>query len=276
MDPGFNTHRVDHMKRTARTFVKAGVATIISLLLVTGCGTMGRERISWKDLDDLNRIEVIGALGVPICHYVEVEATVARKNSAKGNGDYRLDVTKVDGRALPEPLRMEFWDSTYEVPADDFARYEQLHGTRKDILTDKDCDGLDVGYVGKKFTLLVYESGQFHDPPSEEMDKYEDSRQLAGWGFSTNLRVVKVLSMAPQTLRSEGVVPAGCAFAISRSATTNDLEQFRKRVMSLKSAKLSVREITGYRDSHSGSSGIARQELPHLPAPPGVVQTARP
>ena len=76
------------------------------------------------------------------------------------------------------------------------------------------------------------------------------------------------IAMAHQTLRAEGVVPTGCAFAISRSAKTNDLEQFRKRVLSLKSAKLSVREITGHKDSPSGSNGLIRQDLPQLPVPP--------
>ena len=146
-------------------------------------GQTGQSASGYRILQ-ARKVAIIGRLGAPICHYIQVHATVVRVEGFKGGGDYRLEVTKVGTRDLSKPIRMEFWDATHEVPRDQIARYAQVHGRKPGQLTAEEVRGLEEGYVGKQYVLLVYETGRFHEAAPEELGI--QAGQMEGYDFNTH------------------------------------------------------------------------------------------
>lgn len=148
-------------------------------------------------LEELNRRNVVGNLGLPLGTAVEIEAEVV---SGRGLGKeydslYLLKVTHVDGKELTTPPLIQFSAPGFarvKLANHTFALYELKHGTKTGSLDSAQIEELEKGYVGKKVRLVVYEVGRFDGIPDQlpkDMLVWAD----VGFHFSTSLIVLKEL-----------------------------------------------------------------------------------
>lgn len=122
-------------------------------------------------LQDLHMRPIIGDLGVPLGTCADIEAVVVsgRDLSTKQDADsYLLRVTRVNGKALPEPALMRFDKSPFsdiKVAVDAFSLHEMKTGRKAARLTDQEIAELEKDYVGSTMHLIAYESGRFSGIP---------------------------------------------------------------------------------------------------------------
>jgi hypothetical protein len=165
------------------------VLTSLALICLAGCTTGPRVAcIMVSDLGCQPKYQVIGELGVPIGHLVEVHARFTYGKYT----EYCLEVSRIGSRILDTPIRMEFDDSTYEVPSDNSARYEQVYGKKTGSFSDTQIKELRKGWIGKEYDLAVYETGSFGGP--DNCDEFDVLVGQGQWsGLKTWLVVAKVL-----------------------------------------------------------------------------------
>ena len=146
-------------------------------------------------LEELNRRNVVGNLGLPLGTAVEIAAEVVSGRSLRRKGYdslYLLKVTHVDGKELNTPPLMQFSApgfASVELANHQFALFEMKHGTKAKSLNSSQIAELEKGYVGKKVRIVVYEVGSFHGIPSQ-LPKDVPVWADFGFHFSTSLSVL--------------------------------------------------------------------------------------
>ena len=144
---------------------------------------------------DLTARPITGELGKPLGVVFEIEATVYRGSdigSKMDDGRYLLRVIKVDGKALPEPVLMEFAVPGFvgsDLASDEFQLYEKVHGKPDDELPSDQVHEMEKGYVGKTVHLSVWETGRFSGMPSH-MPAHAPIWQDTNFCFLTELVVL--------------------------------------------------------------------------------------
>jgi len=146
-------------------------------------------------LEELNRRNVVGKLGLPLGTAVEIEAEVVSGQSLRMKGYdslYLLKVTHVDGMELGKPPLMRFFVpgfASVKLANHTLALYELTHGTKAKSLDSSQVAELEIGYVGKAVRLVVYEAGNFSGIPSglpEDVPVWADF----AFHFSTSLTLL--------------------------------------------------------------------------------------
>ena len=169
---------------------------LIGVGLAIAINTCGQDKSEPPiTLEELNRRNVIGDLGLPLGTSAEIEAEVISGSSLRikeYESQYLLKVTHVDGKRLHEPPLMRFYTPLFasaKLPNGPFALYEMRNGSKAKSLTDSQEAELEKGYVGKTFRLVAYEQGGFDGIP-EKLP--EDVPVWAGsvFHFSTFLTVL--------------------------------------------------------------------------------------
>jgi hypothetical protein len=146
-------------------------------------------------MEELNRRNVVGNLGLPLGTTVEIEADVVSGSSLRSKAFdslYLLKVTHVDGKALNNPPLMRFSTpgfASVKLANHTFALYEMKHGEKATRLDSSQIAELEKGYVGKKVRLVVYEVGSFHGIPNQ-LPKVVPVWADVGFHFSTSLTVL--------------------------------------------------------------------------------------
>ena len=145
---------------------------------------------------------VVGRMGVPLGKVVQIEAIVVSGDSTRMKahaGKYLLKVLSVgtDVHLANMPV-YEFSGGGEKLAPDSFSLYKMKKGKSTGTLTGDEVRELEKDYVGRGFTLLVYESGKFWGmPQGMPRDPNEDpdvinGPSMPGFGFPY-LQVVRVL-----------------------------------------------------------------------------------
>jgi len=119
-------------------------------------------------LEELNRRNVVGSLGLPLGTAVEIEAEVVSGNSLrqkKYDSLYLLKLMRVDGKDLSTAPLLRFSVPRFadvRLANHTFALYEIKHGTKAESLNSTQIAKLENGYVGQRVRLVFYEVGSFH------------------------------------------------------------------------------------------------------------------
>ncbi len=127
-------------------------------------------------VSDLNKRPVIGELGIPFGKVVEIEATIisgSDLHTKEGQGEYLLQVSKVNGNDLKAKPIMEFRYRSFlgvDLPNNEFQLKELKTGKRAGQVTSKEIAQLEKGYVGSTVKLVAYETGGFDGMPKMPRD----------------------------------------------------------------------------------------------------------
>jgi hypothetical protein len=161
-------------------------------------------------LEELNRRNVIGNLGLRLGTAVEIEAEVVSGSSLRMKGydfKYLLKVTHVDNKALSTTPVMQFYlapgVASVELANDTFALYKMKHGEKAESLASAKIAEIEKGYVGKKMRLIVYEVGSFHGIPNQLLSKDGPIWADTPFHFSTLLAVLNKSDAKPDNSITE-------------------------------------------------------------------------
>lgn len=189
---------------------------MVILALFSGSARAQTQKIinteSFSDADTV----VVGRMGVPLGKVVEIEAIVVSGDSLKMKGyagAYLLKVISVktdtlmgkpwnkgtitlEKMPLYEFSMHPFADGNVKLASDSFALYKIKKGKDTGTLTSDEVRELEKDYVGRKFTLLAYETGAFGGIPKEMPEDFL-SWQDTGFGFRSHLLVMRVLKEWP-------------------------------------------------------------------------------
>lgn len=151
--------------------------------------------------DQLRSARVIGALGQPIGSCFQIKATITH-DAPTGTeylslSGYRLKVSHVDGRPLQVPVTYAFYVSGKATPnvklaSDEFELHKLVMGKEAEHLNEAEIAQIEDSYVGKTFSLIVYEDGLFTGRPEHSPGEtgLNDNRSF---GFYSSLVVMDQL-----------------------------------------------------------------------------------
>ncbi|MBL7729568.1 MAG: hypothetical protein JNM88_00200 [Chitinophagaceae bacterium] len=89
------------------------------------------------------------------------------------DGSFLFKIKSVDSIALPTPILMEFRDyridSSY-LPKDIIELYKYFYVNDSGLRSDQNRKKIESNYVGRKFTVVGYERGEFVGTPAGVWD----------------------------------------------------------------------------------------------------------
>lgn len=129
---------------------------------------------------------------------MNIEIIDGDKLDDKGySGAYLFKIKTVDSIKISKPIIIEFKDEMGKFPADEFQLYKYLYGRETESLTSDTITLMKKEYVGKGFTILAYETGEFSGVPDNYF-KYQPVRQDRGFYFRHYIIVVANLTKKPE------------------------------------------------------------------------------
>lgn len=110
-------------------------------------------------------------------------------NDKSHQSSFLFKVTEVENLKLNIPIIIEFKDETGKFPDTDFGLYK-LHTEKKaGVLSQDEIKKINKEYVGKKFKVVGYETGEFKGVPDGYF-KYQEVRQDYSFHFFNYLVVI--------------------------------------------------------------------------------------
>ena len=108
-------------------------------------------------------------------------------------GVFLFKVNSINDKTLNDTLLMEFVDETGQFANNNFELYKLTYGKSVGRLSSPKIDRMKKKYVGKKFILMAYETGQFSGIPNDYF-KYRPIRADKYFHFKNYLIVVSNLT----------------------------------------------------------------------------------
>lgn len=177
-----------------RTWIAVTVALSMTCWVVCGEDPITETARPKLTLNQIKTHDLIGEMGIPLGQCVRVRATIVKGSRTKSDtGRYFLDVTHVESIPLEKPVQMtfrvhQFAEERVQVANDGFSLVELRTGEKPSRVSSDKIEEYEVGYVGKKVELLVYETGMFDGFPRGLKDS---SWQGGGYQFFNWLMVMK-------------------------------------------------------------------------------------
>jgi hypothetical protein len=106
---------------------------------------------------------------------------------------YLLKINSVNDKQQIDTLLMTFEDETEELANDNFQLYKLIYGKAAKSLSSKQIDKMKKNYVGKKLTLMAYETGHFTGMPKDYF-KYRPISAGRSFYFQNYLVIVSNLT----------------------------------------------------------------------------------
>ena len=108
-------------------------------------------------------------------------------------GVFLFRVNSINDKPQNDTLLMTFVDETGEFANDNFELYKLTYGKSANSISSKQIDKMKEKYVGKKFILMAYETGQFTGMPKDYF-KYRPIRADRSFHFQNYLIIVSNLT----------------------------------------------------------------------------------
>jgi hypothetical protein len=139
-------------------------------------------------------------LSVPFGTLVKMNIEIVDGEEAHDKGlqsSFLIRIKSVDSITLAKPLLIEFKDETGKFPTDEFELYKYLNSKDTVTLSSDTSDQIKKRYVGKKFKVVAYETGEFTGVPDGYF-KYQEVRQDYGFCFRHYIIIVADLTKRTQ------------------------------------------------------------------------------
>jgi len=135
--------------------------------------TKSQIRLGYSLPDDSSKIILTAKLGIPFgtISKLEVEVFDGENLHRKAYvGTYVLKINSINNKLVSDTLLLRFTDETETLASDDFALYQLVYKKKGSFVSSEQQEKAKKRYVGKKFLVTAYETGQFTGTP----DKYFD------------------------------------------------------------------------------------------------------
>jgi len=124
-----------------------------------------------------SKMIILPKLGIPLGTMSKLEVEVYDGDNLhrkEYEGTYLLKVNSLDNKKINDTLLLRFTDETETLASDDFSLYQLIYQKKVGSLSSLQLEKMKKRYVGKKFTVMAYETGQFKGTP----DKYFDYKPV--------------------------------------------------------------------------------------------------
>jgi hypothetical protein len=163
-------------------------------LLITGVLRVDAQNAGAPAISKADSINasVTPKLNVPFGTIVKLEIEIYDGDSLQMKayeGTYLFKINAVNGVLQRETLIMSFQDETEELAIDNFQLYKLTSGKTANSVSSQQSAKMKKNYVGKKFTLMAYETGQFAGIPNDYF-KYRPVTAGKSFYFQNYLVVV--------------------------------------------------------------------------------------
>jgi hypothetical protein len=143
------------------------------IFTLTFLWTKSQIRLGTTLVADSSKIIILPKLGIPLGTMSKLEVEVYDGNNLhwKGYvGTYLLKINSINNKKINDTLLLRFTDETETFASDDFSLYQLIYKKKIGYLSSTQLEKMKKRYVGKEFTVMAYETGQFKGTP----DKYFD------------------------------------------------------------------------------------------------------
>jgi hypothetical protein len=146
----------------------ATAVIVFGIVLATIAAASGAEgaRMNVPASDVGARVQVIGAMGLPLGTVREVVIEVEDGAATKSKDDasfYLAKILRIDGKDIKDPVVLQFRSRATALQSSYEARRQQLGGEGRHLTSE--IRDLNADYVGARFIITAYETGEFAGMP---------------------------------------------------------------------------------------------------------------
>lgn len=141
--------------------------------------------------DSTSQITLKPKLGIPFgtITSLKVEIISGDNISKADQGSYLMKVVSVGDEEVSDTIILHFIDKTGDFSNEGFKLFEKVYGKETGSINSEQRLTIEKDYVGKTFTIMAYESGEFVGAPDQYFD-YQPVSQTTGFHFKSYLIVV--------------------------------------------------------------------------------------
>ena len=151
-----------------------------------------QPRLGFSSQGDTSNTSITTKLGIPFGTISKLEVEVYDGDSLQMKayeGTYLLKINSVNDIKINDTLLLAFTDETETLANDDFSLHKLTYGKKAKSLTNTQIKKMKKNYVGKKLTVMAYETGHFSGMPKDYF-KYRPSRADRDFHFEHYLAIV--------------------------------------------------------------------------------------
>lgn len=170
---------------------------LVFILILIGLGSYSQTPYpSGSYQGDSSKASISTKLNIPFGTIAKLDVEIYDGDSLlrKGYGGiYLMKINSVNDKQLIDTLLMAFEDETEELANDNFELYKLIYGKKANSISNIQIDKMKKTYVGKKLTLMAYETGRFAGMPDNYFE-YRPLRAGSGFHFENYLIIVSKLA----------------------------------------------------------------------------------
>ena len=167
---------------------------LLSILLFFSLDNSYSQQV--RDFSSLvNTTDIKAYLNIPFGTITKLQVEIHDGNNLQMiayQDTYLLKVNSVNEKPVNDIVLFRFTDETKQLANDNFTLYKLTYRKTAKSLTNIQIDKMKKGYVGKKFTIVAYETGRFTGIPTDYF-KYRPVREDVSFHFEHYLIVVSIL-----------------------------------------------------------------------------------
>lgn len=144
---------------------------------------------------DSSNTNISAKLAIPFGTIAKLEVEIYDGDSLQRKeyqGRYLLKINSVNDKKLVDTLLMAFDDETEELANDNFSLYKLVYRKKANTISSIQIHKMKKTYVGRKLTVMAYETGQFTGMPKEYF-KYRPIRADRDFHFENYLMIVSIV-----------------------------------------------------------------------------------
>jgi len=165
------------------------------LILIGLCGNSQTQPAHIGSQEDTSKTTITTKLNIPFGTIAKLEVEVYDGDILQVKayqGTYLLKINSVNDKKINDPLLLIYIDETETLANDDVSLSELVYKKKASSLTDIQIEKMKEKYVGKKLTVMAYETGHFTGIPKDYF-KYRPSVADRNFHFEHYLVVVSNL-----------------------------------------------------------------------------------
>ena len=166
------------------------------LILIGLWGNSQDQPAEFVSQPDTSNTIVKTKLNVPFGTIVKLEVEIYDGDSLQMKEyqeTYLLKINSVNDNPQLDTLLMTFEDETEQIANYNFKLHKLIYDRMPPSISQKQIDKMKRHYVGKKFTLMAYETGHFVGIP-KDYSKYRPIRAGRNFYFENYLKVISNLT----------------------------------------------------------------------------------
>lgn len=167
---------------------------LLTIIFILTCFLAKSQPVSpaFSLVGNSSKTSLTAKLGIPFGTIAKLEAEIYDGDNLprKGyEGSYLLKVIAVNGKIIKGTILLGFIDETKTLANEDSSLYRLIYKKEPPELSEAQVNKMKKMYVGKKLTLMAYETGHFTGIPKGP-SKYIPIRQDVFFCFQHYLMVV--------------------------------------------------------------------------------------